>query len=83
MPESRTRKKAKPARPAVVHPAEARTNPTWYVPLFVALLVIGLAWVVITYITDSRWPIPAFGAWNLAVGFGFILVGFGMTMRWK
>lgn len=84
MPESRTRKKPKSAsvtRPT--HPAEAKPNPSWYVPTFVTLLVVGLAWVVVTYVLDSRYPIPGLGAWNLGVGFGMIFVGFIMTMRWR
>jgi hypothetical protein len=28
-------------------------------------------------------PIGAIGAWNIAVGFGIMFVGFLMTTRWK
>ena len=51
--------------------------------LVITLLVVGLVWVVTTYISDTRYPIPALGGLNLLVGFAFILTGFGMTMRWK
>ncbi|MBR7182183.1 MAG: cell division protein CrgA, partial [Clostridia bacterium] len=30
---------------------QAKTNRRWFVPTFIALLVIGLAWVVTNYIT--------------------------------
>lgn len=83
MPESRGRKKARPETTRPVTRVEDQTNPSWYVPLFVSLLVVGLLWVVITYILDSQYPIPGLGQWNLAIGFGFIFAGFIMTMRWK
>ncbi|MBN8883720.1 uncharacterized protein UPF0233 [Salana multivorans] len=83
MPESRGRKKARPttARPAVR--VEDKPNPSWYVPTFVTLLVVGLVWVVVTYISDSRFPIPGIQQWNLAIGFASIFAGFIMTMRWR
>ena len=82
MPESRSRKKPVTAKPAPVI-REDTPNPPWFVPTFVGLLVAGLIWVVVTYISQGRFPIAPLGSWNLAVGFGLILVGFGMTMRWR
>ncbi|MCI1935233.1 MAG: cell division protein CrgA [Bifidobacteriaceae bacterium] len=61
----------------------AKTNPRWFVPVFVLLLVIGLAWVVVTYVTDSNWPIPNIHNWNLLIGFAIMMVGFLMTMWWN
>lgn len=84
MPESRRRKKAKPA--PIDRPAESQQqtgNPPWFVPTFVTLLVLGLAWVVVTYVLDARYPIPGIGSWNLVIGFGLIMSGFIMTMRWR
>ena len=82
MPESRRRKKpAKPGRPTP--PAQDQGNPSWWAPVMVGLMVAGLIWVVVTYIAQSAYPIPGLGGWNLAVGFALILVGFGMTMRWR
>lgn len=83
MPESRRRKKARPETNRPVTRAEDASNPSWYVPTFVTLLIVGLVWVVLTYILDSRYPIPGIGQWNLAVGFASIFAGFIMTMRWK
>ncbi|MBT1177108.1 cell division protein CrgA [Bifidobacterium callimiconis] len=59
-----------------------KSNPAWFVPLFCLLLVIGLVWVVVYYMTYD-YPIPHIGAWNLAIGFGIMLVGFLMTMWWR
>lgn len=82
MPQSRKRKKASYV-PPVSQQETVKKSPQWYVTTMLALMGIGVAWVVITYITESRWPIGAIGQWNLAVGFGLLILGFGMTTRWK
>ena len=81
MPESRRRKK--PASSPRPEPKPDETNPSWWAPVMVALMVVGLIWVVVTYIAQSTYPIPALGSWNLAVGFALILGGFAMAMRWR
>lgn len=85
MPKSRGRKKKqrRPGPPREATPATAPGNPSWWVPVMLGLMVAGLAWVVTTYISETRWPLPGLGSWNLAIGFGLILAGFGMTMRWR
>lgn len=60
-----------------------KANPSWYVPLFCTLMVIGLVWAVVFYLTNNTYPIPGIGFWNLAIAFGFILVGFLMTVGWR
>lgn len=59
-----------------------KANPSWFVPLFCTLMVIGLVWAVVYYLT-SNYPIPNIGAWNLAIAFVIIMVGFIMTMWWR
>lgn len=59
-----------------------KSNPGWFVPLFCALLIIGLVWVVVYYLTGN-YPIPNIDFWNLVIGFGIMLVGFLMTMWWR
>ena len=59
-----------------------KSNPRWFVPLFCALMIIGLVWAVVYYLT-SDYPIPNIGAWNLAIAFAIIMVGFIMTMWWR
>ncbi len=61
----------------------AKTNPVWFIPLFCALLVLGVAWIVVNYITNGVYPIPQIGRWNLLVGFGILMLGFIMTMWWN
>lgn len=59
-----------------------KSNPRWFVPLFCVLMIIGLVWAVVYYLT-SDYPIPGIGAWNLLIAFGIIMVGFIMTMWWR
>ena len=59
-----------------------KANPSWFVPLFCALMIIGLVWAVVYYLTTD-YPIPHIGAWNLAIAFAIIMVGFIMTMWWR
>jgi hypothetical protein len=49
----------------------------------VAVMILGLVWVVVYYLSQARFPIGAIHNWNLAVGFGLILGGFAMTARWR
>lgn len=90
MPESRKRKNAK-GRPVEAEDTELnpswsagmKLSPSWWAPVMVTLMVIGLVVIVVTYVTNAQYPIPGIGNWNLAVGAGIALVGFIMTMRWK
>ncbi len=58
-------------------------NPSWFVPVMVGLMVIGLLWVVTYYITEYTYPVESIGRWNLGVGFALMMSGFMMTTRWK
>ncbi|MCL2463453.1 MAG: cell division protein CrgA [Micrococcales bacterium] len=82
MPESKSRKKA-----AYVAPPEKagpkKPNGRWFIPVMVGLMVVGLAWIVVTYLSQSAYPIPGIHQANLAIGFVLILAGFGMTTRWR
>jgi Uncharacterised protein family (UPF0233). len=48
-----------------------------------ALFLVGLAWIVVYYVTSAAWPVGSWGNWNILVGFGFIAVGFGVSTQWK
>ncbi|TWP38358.1 cell division protein CrgA [Leekyejoonella antrihumi] len=58
-------------------------NPVWWVPTMVTLMVVGLIWLVVCYLTQTDYPIPGISSWNLVVGFAAIMVGFLMTTRWR
>jgi hypothetical protein len=81
VPESRSRKK-----PAYVPPsgqaAAPKGNPRWLVPVMVGLMVLGLLWIVATYLLNADYPIPGIGQWNLLIGFALIIAGFSLTTRW-
>ena len=47
------------------------------------LMLVGLLWVVTFYVTSASYPIPNFGYKNLIIGFGLMISGFMMTMRWR
>ncbi|GAB7192031.1 hypothetical protein NUM3379_27400 [Kineococcus sp. NUM-3379] len=64
-------------------PVIARPTPRWYVVTMVGLMILGLIWIVVFYISQTRYPVPGWGNWNLVAGFGLVLVGFAMTTRWR
>lgn len=68
-------------RPAVnLDPAP---NAVWFKPIMVGLLLIGLAWIMVFYLSSQLFPIPGIGTWNLVIGIGIALVGFLMMTRWR
>lgn len=56
--------------------------PTWYKVIMFGLMIIGLLWIVVYYLTMGVAPIPQAGGWNIGIGFGVACVGFLMTTRW-
>ena len=83
MPESKSRKKPAAAPPAPKASSTPKPNPVWYKPVMFGLMIIGLLWIIVFYISESRFPIPALGAGNILAGFGIAIVGFLMTTRWR
>ncbi|MCX4549646.1 cell division protein CrgA [Streptomyces sp. NBC_01387] len=85
MPKSRIRKKADFTPPPATKQATAikLTNRGWVAPVMLAFFLIGLAWIVVFYVTEGDMPIKPFGNWNIVVGFGFIAAGFGVSTQWK
>jgi len=45
--------------------------------------LIGLLWIVTFYVSQTRYPVPGIGAWNMLIGFSFIGVGFSLATRWR
>ena len=58
-------------------------TPTWYKALMLGLMIVGLLWIIVWYITQSALPIPQIGYGNIGVGIGLMMVGLIMTTRWK
>jgi hypothetical protein len=62
-------------------------SPRWLAPLMLTLFGIGVLWLVVFYITQARMGglpgVSDIGNWNLLVGFGFIIAGFGLSTQWR
>jgi len=88
MPKSKLRKKVidrhtHEAQVVVDAPHAPLESPKWLAPTMVAGFLIGLFWIVIFYVTQTRYPVPGIGAWNMIIGFGFIGLGFSLATRWR
>ena len=90
MPKSKVRKKS------VYTPTEgvlqsraararaAEPSPPWFAPLMVGLLVVGLVWIVVYYVAGDKLGFMVdIGPWNFAIGFGAMVAGLVMSMRWR
>lgn len=86
MPESKSRKKTDytpPPDKKVGRKAVRIGSPRWIAPAMVVFFVVGLLWIVAYYIAPSSPPFSNLGPWNVAIGFGFIAVGFVLSTKWK
>jgi len=83
VPKSRVRKKGDYTPPPKQTAKSAGMSARWVAPTMVTLFLLGLAWVVVYYISGGTLPVGAIGAWNLVVGFTFIFGGLMVATRWK
>jgi hypothetical protein len=82
VPKSRVRSKAVYTPPK--KSAKAQVSPRWLVPTMLTCLLLGLAWISLYYVTSGSNPLQsAIGAWNLVVGFAFIIAGVGLATKWR
>ena len=51
-------------------------------PTFSALLVVGVLWILVYYISRGQYPFDI-GNINMFIGFGFLLVAMGLLTRWR
>lgn len=63
--------------------SETAPNPVWFRPVMFGFMLIGLAWIIVFYLSNQQWPVPQLGNWNILVGFGIMFIGFLMTTRWR
>jgi hypothetical protein len=90
---AKTSKPKKPSKPKSLAKGKAAKgelpNPVWFKPVMFGFMLLGLAWIVTYYISGSQLPLGKMfpevdiDAWNIVVGFGLLMVGFGMSTRWK
>ena len=88
MPKSSVRKKKVYTPPADVRPtttAAASRKPSHItVPIVaVSLIVFGIAWLVVYYLSEQQYPVEAWRYWNLAVGLGCMVASLAILARWR
>jgi hypothetical protein len=91
VPESKKRKTAATRRSAgdtaQRAPVKKGPSPRWLAPLMLLLFGLGILWLVVYYLTEGRMAglpgVGEIGNWNLLVGFGFIILGFGLSTQWR
>jgi Cell division protein CrgA len=80
VPKSRVRSKAVYTPPQ--RSTKAKVSPRWLAPTMVGSLLFGLAWIATYYMSSQGLPIRSIAAWNLVVGFGFIIGGVALATKW-
>jgi len=80
VPKSRVRSKAVYTPPP--RSAKAKVSPPWLAPTMLGCLLVGLVWIVIFYVSQESLPIGAIHAWNLVVGFVFLVAGVVLSTKW-
>lgn len=90
MPKSKVRKRVVYTPPADVLPSPARASkkkgpsPTWYPVVMLSLMILGLAYIAVYYLAGERVPIMEdLNSWNFAIGFGLMVTGLFMAVRWR
>ncbi|NMO02621.1 cell division protein CrgA [Gordonia sp. TBRC 11910] len=96
MPKSKVRKKTDyTINPASRVPVKVKAGPSgvWYLAIMFGLMIVGLAWLVVYYLTigaNGGSPVVSWlqwmadlGSWNFLIGFAAMVVGLLMTMRWR
>lgn len=90
MPKSKVRKKPSYSTPVAAAGRvsgagkQIKPSPSWYPILLVALLLIGLAYIVVYYMAGEHVPgMRDIGSWNFGIGFVFLLGGLVMAVRWR
>jgi Cell division protein CrgA len=87
MPKSKVRKKNNfTVTPVSRTPVKVKAGPssTWFVVLFISLMLIGLVWLLVFQLGASAIPFLAdLGPWNYAIAFAFMIAGLLLTMLWR
>ena len=90
MPESRVRKSAeskkkqKAAAEAKPKKIKAPASRRWVPPTFIAVGLLGVAWLIVYYIAGTQIPfMAALGNWNILIGMGGMAAAFGIATLWK
>lgn len=87
MPKSSVRKKKVYTPPTDVAPASSvarkKPSPPWLPITAVGLIVFGILWLVVFYLSSGLYPVESWRYWNLAVGFGAMIGSLAVLSRWR
>ncbi|GAB3497327.1 cell division protein CrgA [Nocardiopsis coralliicola] len=85
MPKSRSDRKKKAVYTPPQSSAKPKISPRWLAPTMIAFGLLGVLWIATYYIAGVDGTIPFMGDlgnWNLAIGFGGIIVCVLLSTRW-
>jgi hypothetical protein len=87
VPKSRVRQKKVYTPPTDVVPrvtkVKAKPSALWVPATAVGLIVAGIGWLVVFYLSQGAFPVASWGYWNLAVGFGAMVSALALLARWR
>jgi hypothetical protein len=90
VPESRTRKSAaekqrlKAQHASKPKKIKAPASRRWVPPTFIAVGLLGVAWLITYYIAGQYIPfMEALGNWNILIGMGGMAAAFALATLWR
>jgi hypothetical protein len=90
VPESRTRKSAAEKQKLKAQQASRRkkikppASRRWVPPTFIAVGLLGVAWLITYYVAGSYIPfMAALGNWNILIGMGGMAAAFALATLWR
>jgi hypothetical protein len=87
VPKSQIRKKKVYTPPAEARPASEaasrKPSPPWLPALGVGMIVFGILWLVVFYLSAGQYPVAAWGYVNLVVGFAAMVGSLAVFSRWR
>lgn len=87
MPKSQVRKKKVYTPPTDIRPAATagskKPSPVWLPITAVGLIVFGIGWLVVYYLSEQQAPVASWQYWNLLVGFGSMVASLAILSRWR
>ena len=84
MPESRGRRQTTYTPPGRGTTTKKRPpSPPWVGGSILTLFGVGIAYLLVYYLSSGDYPIKSIEGWNIFVGFAFIIAGFGALTQWR
>lgn len=86
MPKSRVRKKPSSTyvpKDATAIAKKKQPSPVWFGVIVLGTMLVGVAWLVMYYVSGGNLPVAKFQAWNVLIGFLWIATGFALSTQWR